>query len=158
MKNVIAFILLLSVVYAQDNTLKIFNDTFVPRSAYAGSALSGSTLSATYADTTRLFNTRGYAAVYVGVETYNNDSGRILMSYQPSKDGVNFETAILFDSVSFVDSAYIAYKPLPSNALGAYAVKLRFYGDANVARYSANPSTLVNYKVIRIPYNDVKRK
>lgn len=158
MKNVIAFILLLTIAYAQDNTRKVFNDTFVPRSPYAGTALSGRTLATTFSDTTRLFNTRGYAAVYVGVETYNNDSGRILMSYQPSSDGVNFETAIVFDSVSFVDSGYVAYKPLPSNALGAYAVKLRFYGDANVAKYSANPSTLVNLKVIRIPYNDVKTK
>lgn len=159
MKNIIALILLVaSFGFAQDNTLKVYNDTFTPSTLFAGTAMSGRTLATSFSDTTRAFNTRGYAAVYVGIETTTNDSGRVLFSYAPSKDGVNFETFVAMDSASFVDSGYVKYIPLPSNALGAYAVRVRAYGDANVARYSANPSTLATFKVIRIPYNNVKIK
>lgn len=159
MKKIIGFLFLLSfVLVAQDNTRKVYNDTFVPSTLFAGTSMISRTLATTLDDTTREFNTRGYAAVYVGIEAAGNDSGRVLFSYSPSKDGVNFETFIAIDSASFVDAGYVKYIPLPSNALGAYAVRVRAYGDANVARYSANPSTTAKFVVVRIPYNDVKTK
>ena len=159
MKKLIAVLLLVSTVaFAQNTTLKLFTDTFTPYQLYSGSTMSSRTLSTTYSDTSRAFGTRGFAAIYVGIETTTNDSGRVLFAYQPSKNGVDFETEILFDSVSFVDSGYVAYKKLPDNAMGAHSVRLRAYGDANVAKYSANPSTLATFKVIRIPYNEQKVK
>ena len=157
MKKLIGFLFLVSfVVVAQDNTLTVYNDTFTPSTLFAGTSMASRTLSTSFDDTTRAFNTRGYAAVYVGIEAAGNDSGRVLFSYSPSKDGVNFETFVAMDSASFVDAGYVKYIPLPSNALGAYAVRIRAYGDANVARYSANPSTTAAFKIIRVPYNDVK--
>jgi hypothetical protein len=160
MKNILLFLIVFSVsVMAQNNTLKVFSDTFTPSTLFAGTPISSRTLSTSYNDTTREFNTRGYAAVYVGLETSTNDSARVLVSYSISKDGVNFQNYILLDSLSSTGEVGICkYVALPANALGAYAVRVRLYGDANVARYSINPSTKLTAKIIRVPYNDVKIK
>lgn len=153
MKNILAFLLLASVAFGQNSTLVHYSDTFVPKTLTAGVSMSGRTSASTYDDTTRAFNVRGYAAVYIGVETSTNDSSRTLIAYQTSANGTSFNSFTLCDSLSSVTLGDFKYYPLPSTALGAYAARVRVYGDSNVLRYSANPSTKVTTKIIRVPFN-----
>lgn len=153
MKQILAFFLLASVAFGQNSTLLHYSDVFVPKTLTAGTLMSGRTSASSYDDTTRAFNTRGYAAVYVGIETATNDSSRTLLSYQYSKDGANFSALVLLDSLSSVTLNDCKYFALPATVLGAYSARVRVYGDGNVLRYSANPSTKVTTKIIRVPFN-----
>ena len=155
----IVLFLISGLAFAQNNTLKVFNDTFIPSTLTAGTVMQNRTASSSYDDTTRAFNSRGYAAIYVGVEISTNDSDRVLLSYQVSKDGASWTGLIALDSmVTSAVTGAAKYFALPANALGAYQVRVRAYSNTSVLKYSANPSTKHTIKIIRIPYNDVKLK
>lgn len=161
MKKIIGFLFLLSfVVVAQDNTRKVYNDPFVPKTLFAGVSMTSRTDTAGYDDTTRYFNTRGYAAVYVGIESASNDSGDIILQYRTSHDGVNNNGAgfVTFDSCVISATNTHKYYALPATALGAYATQVRAYQQTTFAKFSINPTTKITTKVIRVPYNDVKLK
>lgn len=152
MKTILLSVLFLcaSVSFAQKSVSVPKPDTFIPLTLYAGTAMSARTAATTYDDTTRGFITRNYSSVYVGIETATNDSARILIAYQPSTDGVTYDAAVLFDSLSTTGTVgKIKYFALPASALGAYSCRVRVYGNAEVAGYSANPSTTVTTRIIR---------
>jgi hypothetical protein len=156
MKNLIVALLVLSgVAMAQNTTLTHYSDVYTPSTLYAGTSMSARALSTSFSDTTKAVVVRGYAAVYLGIETSANDSGRVLVGYRMSKDGVNFVGGFTaMDSLTTTGTVgVVKYFALPSAALGAYAVQFRAYGNADIARYSGSPSTLAAFKVIRVPYN-----
>ena len=156
----IALILVMSAfVFAQNSAIQHYSDPYIPSTDYAGTLMSARTLSTSYDDTTKSITTRGYADVFVGLETAANDSGRVLVAYAPSKDGVTFDAFVALDSLVTTGTVgKIKYIRLPDNAMGAYAVKVRLYGDANVDKYSANPSTTLTTRIIKVPYNLQKIK
>lgn len=152
------FVILLSMLFVltafgQSGANARQSDDYVPRTLSAGTSMSARTLSTTYSDTTQGFRTRGFSSVFVGIELAANDSGRVLISYAPSKDGVNFGPYVLFDSLVTTGTVGVyKYFQLPANAMGAHSVRVRVYGDADVAKYSANPSTTATTKIIRKHY------
>lgn len=150
---VLLFVIASVSVFAQSNANSRQADVYIPRTLSAGTSMSARTLSTTYDDTTQGFQTRGFRSIYVGIETAANDSGRVLLAYFPSKDGVTFDAAVLFDSLSTTGTVgKVKYFELPAGAMGAHSIRLRVYGDDTVARYSANPSTTATTKIIRKHY------
>ena len=128
-------------------------DVRAPSTLFAGTVMSVRSLTSSYDDTTRFFNTRGFAAVYVGVEFTANDSGRVIVSYQPSPNGTSFGPFVTLDSLSTTGTVGVyKYFALPANALGAYGVRVRVYANTDLLRYSDSPTTKVTTKVIRVAY------
>ena len=155
MRHMIAFLLVFVTVtaFGQSNANLKQPDVYTPRTLSAGTVMSARTLATTYDDTTQAFQTRGFVSVFVGVETAANDSGRVLLAYQPSKDGVTFDALVLVDSLVTTGTVgKVMYFQLPANAMGAHSVRVRVYGDATVATYSSNPSTTMTTKIIRKHY------
>ena len=143
-------IVLMTTVGLSQTTPKVTSDVFIPRTLSAGTLMSGRTEASTYDDTTQGFQVRNWSTVYIGVETATNDSARILLSYAPSKDGVNFSSYVLFDSLSTTGTVgKIKYFVLPADAVGAHSIRLRVYSDTDLLRYSSNPSTTVTTKIVR---------
>ena len=149
---------MVGIASAQNTTIDPFKDVYTPKTLFAGTSMSARALSTSFDDTTQTVIVRGYAAVYLGVETSANDSARVLTGYRVSKDGVNYVggfTAI--DSLTTTGTVgMVKYFALPAAALGAYSVQFRAYGNADIARYSDSPSTLAAFKIIRVPYNIYK--
>jgi hypothetical protein len=101
-------------------------------------------------DTTRAFSARGYAAVYVGLESSTNDSLKVYVSYQISSDGSTYNDFTLLDSLSQLTPVggdnYIA---LPAKCLGAYDVRVRVFGNVLNGIISINPSPKVTTRIVR---------
>jgi hypothetical protein len=131
-------------------------DVVVPRTLTAGTAMSGRTCAEALDDTTKPFYVRGYAAVYVGLETATNDTVQALfVAYQISKDGSSWGAFTLVDSLTTTGTVGVSkYIPLPANALGAYAVRARVYGRAG-GSYSG-PAATVTTKLVQVQYGQKK--
>lgn len=150
---ILLFLVLASEVMAQSNVNRQQADTYIPRTLSAGTLMSARTGSTSLDDTTQYFSTRGFSKVYVGIETAANDSVRALVSFQPSKDGVNFSAFVLFDSLNSSGTVgVIKYFALPDNAMGAEGVRVRIYSNADLNKWSSAPSTTVTTKIIRKHY------
>jgi len=155
---IIIALILLSVVsvYSQRQDI-LYPDVSYGRTLTAGTTMSARTAATTLDDTTRGFNTRGYAKVYIGLELAANDSANpLFVAYQVSKNGSTWSALTVLDSANFVgtvgDSKYFE---LPANAMGAYQARVRVYGRVG-GGYSAGPVTTVATKIIRIPYGNQK--
>jgi hypothetical protein len=131
-------------------------DSFVPRTLTAGTVMSGRTAATTYNDTTRPFVSRGYAAIYVGVETATNDTiDPIYIAYQVSKDGTTFGDFAVLDSAKLNGVVGAAkYFALPANVLGARQTRVRVYGTGAGA-YSGPPAT-VTTRIVRALFGTTK--
>lgn len=142
--------------FSQNSLQKPFVDPFIPVTLTAGTAMSGRTAATTLSDTSRLFTTRGYAAIYVGIETAVNDTiDPIIVSYSYSKDGSAWSAYAVVDSANLNGVVGASkYIPLPANALGAYACRVRVYGRAGGA-YSG-PAATVTTKILRVLHTAVK--
>lgn len=159
MKKMLVFLLLAVSVSAFAQRVQPFSDTYKPSTSYAGTLMSLRSVTSSYDDTTGAILTRGCQAVYIGLETSANDSARVLVAYAPSADGVTFASFVALDSLTTTGSVgAIKYFALPANALGAYAVKVRLYGNSDILRYSDSPTTKLTTKVIRVPANLYKVK
>lgn len=126
------------------------NETYIPKTLSASTAMSARTLSTTYDDTTQGFQVRRFSKVYIGLVTAANDSARVLLSYAQSDDGQTYSNYVLWDSLSTTGTVdKVKYFELPADVMGAYSVRIRAFGNADVNRYSANPSTTLTVKIIR---------
>ncbi len=159
MKKIILIFLVLfaSDMFAQKAVGPVYDD-FIPRTLFAGTVMSAriDTAGMTYSDTTRLFNTRGYAAVYIGIEFgLTNDSGKIVVSYRATKNGTNYDGAgwILLDSLTNSTAGTIRYFALPANALGAYMTQVRVWQSTIANVSSASYPVTVTTRIIRNRYN-----
>lgn len=131
---------------------------YIPSTLTAGTLMSGRTAATTLLDTTRAFNSRGYAAIYVGIETAVNDTiDPIIVSYQYSKDGASWSTFTVVDSLNANGIVGLSkYIPLPANALGAYQCRVRVAGRAG-GSYSG-PAATVTTKILRVLHSAAKLK
>jgi hypothetical protein len=131
---------------------------FIPSTLTAGVSMNARALSETYSDTTKGFYSRGYAAVFVGLETATNDTiDPVIVSYRVSKDNSSWGAWAVVDSFNnnggLGASKYVA---LPANALGAAYAQVRCYGRVDGA-YSGPAATLTT-KIIRVLYGTVKQR
>jgi hypothetical protein len=154
----VVFVLLFSIsAYAQVQLSNTAN--FVPKTLFAGTEMSERTASTSMDDTTQAFSVRGYNSAFIGIETSTNDSVKAYISYQVSKDGSSWSALAVLDS--FVTSGVVGastYLQLPAKAMGAYAVRVRVFGNALTGIVSINPSPKATTRIIRVYAGSVKQK
>lgn len=154
---ILALILGSGIASAQRSDVVPQVDPFIPRTLSAGTQMSARGDTVGLDDTTRAFISRGYSAIYVGVEGAGNDSTYAYVSYQISKDGTTFGALTLIDSVKQTGVVGEAkYIPLPANALGAYQTRVRVYGTT--WGVYGKPKATITTKIIRVLPGAIKTK
>lgn len=153
MKNLISvvFVLLFTAGMVSAQVAVKTYDVSTPKTLYAGTSMSGRTASTSMDDTTQAYNFRGLQAVYVGLESATNDTVKVYVAYQVSKDGSTYGAFVLHDSLSSTGTVGVAnYIALPAKALGAPYTRIRVYGIASNGAVSINPSPTVTTSIMKV--------
>lgn len=129
-----------------------------PKTLTAGTAMSARTASVSMDDTTQAFSARGLQAIYVGLESATNDTVKVYVSYQISKDGTTFGALALVDSLSSTGIVGVSnYIALPAKVLASPYARVRVYGITANGAVSINPSPTVSTSLVRVFTSAVKQ-
>lgn len=150
MKNIILLLCVLIALTSAVEAQKLAYKSYVPNSLSSSTILSGRTLSTTYADTSEPLRGKGYEKAFVRLNITQGDSCTVLIAFQYSNDGTNFNSLAVQDSIVNTTNAVYPSKNIevPAACLAAESFRFRIYG-ALWGKYSANPSALITAEVLR---------